>query len=31
MGIAYICRRTPYTQEFEEQLGAYPVGVNGLL
>ena len=31
MGTAYICRRTPYTQEFEEQLGAYPVGVNGLL
>ena len=31
MGIAYICRRTPYTQEFEEQLGAYPVGINGLL
>ena len=31
MGIAYICRRTPYTQEFEEQLGAYPVGVNWLL
>lgn len=30
MGLAYICRRTPYTQEFEEQLGIYPIGINGL-
>lgn len=30
MGLAYICRRTPYTQEFEEQLGVYPIGINGL-
>lgn len=30
MGVGIISRRSPYTQKILEQLGVYPIGINGL-